>query len=122
MDTREMASEYRLSHWAGILQQRKQSGESVRSFCKSSGIRENVYYYWQRKLREAASESLVSVSGAGNVVQPVPQGWAVCAERTSDTAAFGGAVLEIGKIRVEVGSNVSADQLEKICLVLLRLC
>jgi hypothetical protein len=54
MNTREIAAEYRLSHWAGIMRERSESGLSVRAFCKNAGFHENIYFYWQRKLREAA--------------------------------------------------------------------
>ena len=58
MNTREIAAEYRLSHWAQIMHERKESGLSIRAFCKNAGLHENVYYYWQRKLREASCEEL----------------------------------------------------------------
>ena len=54
MNTREITEEYRLSHWAGIMHRRQECGQSIKSYCKELGIHENVYYYWQRKLRAAA--------------------------------------------------------------------
>jgi hypothetical protein len=56
MNTRKIASEYRLSHWSGVLQERNASGLSIKEFCETAGLHENEYYYWQRKLREAACE------------------------------------------------------------------
>jgi len=58
MNTREIASEYRLAHWAKVMQERKERGQSIKAFCESEGMHTNVYYYWQRKLREAACEQL----------------------------------------------------------------
>ena len=58
MDTRKMATEYRLGHWAQIMRERRESGQNVRTFCENVGICENVYYYWQRKVREAASKQM----------------------------------------------------------------
>lgn len=54
MNTREIAAEYSLTHWAGITRERQESGLSIKAYCEREGIHENVYYYWQRKLREAA--------------------------------------------------------------------
>jgi hypothetical protein len=54
MNTREIAAEYRLTHWAGIMRDRAESGLSIKAYCENAGFHENVYYYWQRKLREAA--------------------------------------------------------------------
>ena len=58
MNTREIAAEYRLQHWAGIVRERTESGLSIKVYCENAGFHENVYYYWQRKLREAACEQL----------------------------------------------------------------
>ena len=56
MNTREIAKEYRLSHWAQVVRERAESGLSIKAYCKRAGCHEAVYYYWQRKLREAACE------------------------------------------------------------------
>jgi hypothetical protein len=70
MNTRAIAEEYRLSHWAGIMQERKESGLSVRAFCKNAGFHENSYFYWRRKLREATCEELARIQDKPNMVQP----------------------------------------------------
>jgi transposase-like protein len=58
VNTREVAAEYRLTHWGQIMQERMKSGSSIKSYCNEKGICENTYYYWQRRLREAACEEL----------------------------------------------------------------
>lgn len=58
MNTRELAAEYRLAHWAQVMRERRDSGMSIKAFCNTKGIHANVYYYWQRKLRDAACEQL----------------------------------------------------------------
>jgi len=121
MDTRKIAKEYRLRHWAGIMQERIASGSSIKAYCQTAGICENVYYYWQRKLREAACEEfLPSVIGKDDEAI-VPSGWSVCEESKVDTPESI-VSIEIGRSRIVVGGDVSADQLEKVCRVLMRLC
>jgi transposase-like protein len=60
INTREIAVEYRLAHWVKIMQERSDSGLSIKAYCESISLHQNVYYYWQRKLREAACQSLVN--------------------------------------------------------------
>jgi len=60
--TREVAEEYRLTHWAQVMKERTQRGLSIREFCKQIGICENTYFYWQRRVRKAACEQLVELS------------------------------------------------------------
>ncbi len=78
MNTREIAGEYRLSHWARVMKARSESGLSIKAFCKEAGFHENVYYYWQRKLREAACELTTQTRDASAAGSLVPNGWAVC--------------------------------------------
>lgn len=122
MDTREIAKEYRLSHWAGIMQERISSGVSIKAFCQTAGIRENVYYYWQRKLRETACRDLMPVHGEADGGAIVPKGWAVCEAARDSAGALGEVSIEIGKCRISVDAEIGAEQLEKVCRVLMKLC
>lgn len=74
MDTRKIASEYRLAHWGGLLQERVASRQSIDGFCTASGISRNTYFYWQRKLREAACNRLAEENTPEDCVL-VPKGW-----------------------------------------------
>jgi hypothetical protein len=75
MNTNAIAKELRLSHWAGIMRERTESGLSIKAFCENAGFHENIYFYWQRKLREVACTSLLDAQ---------PGKTQVC----SDTATF----------------------------------
>ena len=50
--------EYRLQHWARIVDECAKSGKSNREFCAGRGVSEKTYYYWLRRLREAAADSV----------------------------------------------------------------
>ena len=68
MDTKTIATKYRLAHWAGILRERQESGLSIAAYCKQAGFHENNYYYWQKKLREAACESIAELKRPENQI------------------------------------------------------
>lgn len=72
MDTRKIATEYRLTQWAKIIQARQESGLNIKQFCEAQGIKSHIYFYWQRKVREAACTGLAKQKSSGNLV---PQGW-----------------------------------------------
>jgi putative transposase len=118
MNTREIATEYRKSQWAQALREMKENGESVKSFCARKGVSKNTYFYWQRKLRESACLELQAVVGE-NVL--APSGWAVCEEPKVDTGR-GTITIEIGNSRIVARADVSAEHLEKVCRVLMRIC
>ena len=60
MNTRKIAEEYRLQQWAGIIKECKESGLSVREYCKYKKIKENKYFYWQKKLRETVCYEIMN--------------------------------------------------------------
>jgi len=122
MNTREIAAEFRLGHWARIMQERADSGLSIRAYCKENGIGTNVYHYWQRKLREAAVEQL---SAAAHPEQQalVPSGWATVspAEEAVPEQAEG-LTLRIGVAEVEVRPGFDEALLASVCRALSQSC
>ena len=120
MDTREVAAEYRLSHWAGIIKERRESGLSVRAYCKTTGRHENTYFYWQKKLREAACNGMLSAEAAKKT-PAIPAGWAVC--ETADAEQKGDFLyIEIGKSKIKVTAGTGQELLSKVCRTLAELC
>ena len=119
----EVASEYRLSHWAGVIKERNTSGLSIKAYCESIGVRPNVYFYWQRKLREAACQELLPMPATNGAHQPTPNGWAVCAvTQPPATAETNTITIEIGKSRVTAGTGVNLEHLSNVCRMLMLLC
>lgn len=120
MNTREIAEEYRLTHWAAIMRERKESGQSIRVYCRQTGMHENVYYYWQRKLREAAYEQMPG--GSTSIAVP---GFAEVqvAERTSEGCSGAGRIsVEVGGIQISADSGYPAEQLAALLRELRRSC
>ncbi len=54
MDTRLATNQIRLSEWTRIIKDRCQSGLKVDEYCKQHQISRHAYYYWLRKVKEAA--------------------------------------------------------------------
>ena len=137
INMREIAAEYRLSHWASVIQDRNASGMSIKTYCKSINVRPNVYFYWQRKLREAACQEMhpAAISNSGNTKTPnslptrvpalpmqVPT-WAVCEVSASpSTPASSEVTIEIGKSRVTANTGADLEYLSNVCRMLMTLC
>ena len=62
MDTKQVARQYRLEKWSSLITERQNSGLNVREFCKERNIKEHIYYYWLKRIREAACKSMPTVS------------------------------------------------------------
>ena len=50
-----MSREARRAHWREVMEAWGESGLSKAAFCRERGIGQPLFYYWQRRLREAAS-------------------------------------------------------------------
>jgi len=124
MNTRKLANEYRLAHWAKIINDRKESGLNVKSYCESAGIQESAFYYWQKKLREAASLQMVVQNNPAEIksaiTQPTPNGWVSC-EIQRGIPGNNAIQLEIGKCKITVSNGTDIDLLTKICRALVSI-
>jgi hypothetical protein len=119
VNTREIAAGYRLTHWAGIMRERQESGLSIREFCKNAGYRENVYYYWQKRLREAACKELVPAARRVEQEPSAPAGWVTCEQAEVKAPPL---AVEIGPYRVVVEKGADAEQIANVCRALASIC
>ena len=56
MNTKLAATQIRIQQWREIIKSRAESGLSINDFCEENNLSLNQYYYWLRKVREAAIE------------------------------------------------------------------
>jgi len=71
MDTRTTTNKIRLTHWVKVIQERNDSGLSIKAYCKKTGIHESSYYYWLKKLRESACAEITKYQEASNQTQRI---------------------------------------------------
>jgi len=54
MNTKLATRQIRLNEWAAIIKDCKASGQKVDIYCEQHGLSRDAYYYWLRKVKEAA--------------------------------------------------------------------
>ena len=91
----------RMNEWRQLIQERQQSGQSVRAWCRQNGIRENSYYYWLRIIREEALRETENRSGA--LVRVEPEKLAVGA--VSPQSSLGRIVIRTHGVEAEFPSG-----------------
>jgi len=128
MNTRAIAVEYRLSHWSQIIQERSNSGLSVRAYCENAGINENAYYYWLKKLREAAIEG---ISPNQSDQQPTSPAQPVFAElklpprptlMSPATSHQDQICIETAGMRLTAGCEYPVEKLSELLREVMRIC
>ncbi len=60
MNTQLVAKEVKLAQWNALVQECMSSGLKVKDWCQQNNINKDAYYYWLRKVREAACDSIES--------------------------------------------------------------
>lgn len=58
MNTQLVTKEVKLAQWSTLVQECMSSGLKVKDWCQQNNISKDAYYYWLRKVREAACTSL----------------------------------------------------------------
>ena len=50
-------NEEKAAHWRAVIRRQESSGQSVRTFCRSEGVKEPAFYHWRRELERREAES-----------------------------------------------------------------
>jgi len=46
----------REKHWQEVVRGQRESGQSVRAYCRQAGIEESAFYWWRRELSRRSGE------------------------------------------------------------------
>lgn len=52
-----LRNEEKTAYWRSVIRRQKSSGQSVRAFCASEGVKEPSFYQWRRELERRDAES-----------------------------------------------------------------
>lgn len=112
---------YRAEHWAGLIHECQESGQTVVSWCYEHEINIKSYYYWLRKLRLASLNRADSLPCTLN--------------STTDTVAFkklevmaplpdtkAAVIIRMNGATVEVNEGASLQTVQAVLLALHSLC
>ena len=111
MDTREVTSQYRFNQWTEIVRQCRSSGQTVAVWCAENNIKPTSYYYWLRRIRKAACETLPSLRG-NNPIVPVNIPDHAIETCSSDQELSSDIVLRIGDVKLEIRNTASTLLIE----------
>lgn len=109
MNTSKVTAKYRSSQWMEIIRDRQNSGLNIKEYCEQTGISRHAYYYWQRKLREAACSELIKQE---EPTAAVPSGWAQLAPVAVVESSL---KIEVGGCHIDVNIHTDLDLLKKVC-------
>ena len=104
-----------LQEWASQIEERLQSGQTVREWCERIGIPPKTYYYRLRRVREKLLENAESRNAPALPGQPV---FAALPAPRSNSAAV---TVRIGEHTAEIQDGADAKTIECVLRALTRL-
>ena len=114
MNTKLATRQIRLNEWAAIIKDCKASGQKVDIYCEQHGLSRDAYYYWLRKVKDAA------LKRAGFVELPtLPSEHTPAPTIEKGSSAFETQmVIKINKIELCVNENSSSELISRILEVI----
>lgn len=111
MNTRQIAQEYRMNQWIGIVSECRESGQTVASWCREHDIDPKKYYYWLKKIRAVACKSLPSINQGGSIIPLEMQETSISTpiKALNDTKETANAdiIIRLGSAVLEIHNNAS---------------
>lgn len=110
-------NQYRLEQWSQLIQERQSSGMKVDDWCEANGVTHHAYYYWLRKIRKNACQSLPAVISEDNspafrkleIQSPIPNAQAA-------------VIIHFGPATVEIQNDATQQTVEAVLLALKSIC
>lgn len=113
MDTKRITRQYRLQKWTKLIAERSASGLTIQAFCLERGISRNAYFYWLRRIRQAACQTLPAAQNtrfAPVEISPL----------SDPLSASGKLTLRYGQFSLDVYDSTPAHLLKNTLAILLQ--
>lgn len=110
MDTKLATIQIRTKQWASIIQDCRSSGLKVDDYCEQHSLSRNAYYYWQRKVKEAALShaGFVEIQGDTLKAETGP------ADSPSGSPFFPQIVLSVNGVSVGINQDTPMPLLSQV--------
>jgi len=114
--------EIRLAQWTQALKERKANGESIDEFCQSKGVTRHQYFYWRRKVLDAACEQLADVQNKSSLPAPAFTEVMLAEPISQGTVEPNFICVEVDGYKITAGSAYPTEALAAILCEVVRPC
>ena len=113
-----MKSKVKFEHWEKVIEDCQTSGKTVIAYCDENEINIKSYYYWLRKIREQACQSI----DFPNSLEENKCEFAQIQSAISFQQAVPTIKLHIGKIIVEISDGMSQNTISYVLNGIRNIC
>ena len=117
----KLTHQMRLSQWTSVVKACSESGLSKEEWCRQNNINIKVYYYWQRRVREAvapASERNALAVREPAFIEVTPD--SLLPDEHISGLSESSLTIEINGIKLFVNEATSDSLLRRVCGVLIN--
>jgi hypothetical protein len=126
LDIKQLKQEYRIRQWSEVVTECQRSGMPVRTWCTEHGICRQTYYFWQKRVREAAFANALTAQGSTGAAPPAEQNPAPTQfvqivpgpERNGAVALS----VHLSAVECEIMNGADIDLVERVLLSLGKIC
>ena len=111
LNTSKVAQQYRLNQWAQRIRDCRNSGQTVAVWCSEHNIRLSSYFYWLKRVREAACEALPSLN-ENNQIVPVNIPNLTTSTGAEDQGTSSYITVRMDAVVLEIHNNASQTLIE----------
>ena len=129
MNTRMVTTGFRMAQWTQVIQDRKVSGENIKEYCQNRGLSRDAYFYWQKKIKEAACDQFMMMETEPKQAGLITTGFAEVQVKENqgcfpkkEHVSCGQLSIEVTGIKITADDVYPADQLAYLLRELVRPC
>ncbi|WP_240418710.1 IS66 family insertion sequence element accessory protein TnpA [Paenibacillus periandrae] len=113
MNTATITKQYRLNKWIEIVRECRSSGQTVSAWCAQNHINLKSYYYWLKRVREAACETLPALQPQNLPIVPVDFSASPTVQNFPESSHTTSEILiHMGAVTLEIRNHASATLIE----------
>lgn len=112
MNSREVTHQYRLNKWAEIIRECRSSGQTNSAWCAENNVNIKSYYYWLKRVRLAASESLPALTSTNQSIVPVKMPVSRLETDLPAKESPAAIVVRVGSITLELHNGAAPALIE----------
>lgn len=113
LNTMEITKQYRLNKWIETIRECRSSGQTVSAWCAEHNVSLKSYYYWLKRVREAACESLPALQCEQIPIVPVDLSASRKMHAYSESShTASGILVHMGAVTLEIRNHASATLIE----------
>ena len=111
-------TKFRQEQWEKIIAACQSSGAKVDVWCEENNISRHAYYYWLRKIRKKACESVLPVIPK----QELPIAFAKGELQAQQTDPMASIIVRLPSTTLEIRNGTSRQTIEAVLLALKNIC